>query len=153
MFQIFFLHSYFSWHLLYSSYNASCAFPTASPNSSNFGLISIGFVLIFFKGDSTWKDDVLGSDSTICKVGCLMSSVSMALKGRGKTVNGQSSNPRVLNNYLRANSGYYGNLFIWGAVAKFGFSYVGIITDINQIKSYICQNKVVILNVKNGNHW
>ena len=42
----------------------------------------------------------------MCDVGCLMSSVSMALNQKGITIGGAASNPGVLNAWLRANNGY-----------------------------------------------
>ena len=82
-----------------------------------------------------------------------MSSVSMALNGLGKTINGQSPNPGSLNAYLSSTGGYAGNLFIWGSVARFGLKYEGQITSQTDIKNAICANKVVVLNVNRGGHW
>lgn len=45
-------------------------------------------------------------DTTICRVGCLISSVSMAFNYYNITVNGQSIDPGVLNVWLRDNNGY-----------------------------------------------
>ncbi len=82
-----------------------------------------------------------------------MSSVSMALNGLGKSIEGQSSNPGVLNRYLSSHGGYSGNLFIWSAVAKFGLKYAGQTTDKNALHNAVKQGKVVILNVRGGGHW
>ena|SRR3990167_913169 len=103
--------------------------------------------------DSRWGSDVLGSSSTICKVGCLMSSVSSGMAGWGKAINGQTATPKNLNAFLKSNGGYQGNLFIWGAVAKFGLTYEGQPSDKTAIKNAICANKIVILNVNQGGHW
>src|SRR3990167_983804 len=103
--------------------------------------------------DSRWGNDGLGSSSTICKVGCLMSSVSSAMAGWGKNVNGQTPNPQNLNAWLKSNGGYQGNLFMWGAVAKFGLTYEGQPSDLTSIKNAVCTNKIVILNVNQGGHW
>lgn len=108
---------------------------------------------LFKQCDPKWGNDRLGSDSTICKVGCLMSSVSMALNGLGKRISGQESNPKTLNSYLLSHGGYYGNLFVWGSVSLFGLSYQGQPTNIQVIKDHVCANRVVILNVNNGGHW
>lgn len=43
---------------------------------------------------------------TICEVGCLMSSVSMALNHYSVLINGQSANPGTLNRWLQNNGGY-----------------------------------------------
>ena len=108
---------------------------------------------VYKQCDSQWGSNTLGSSSTICKVGCLMSSVSSALASLGKTVNGKTANPGTLNEFLRANGGYQGNLFVWGAVSRFGLSYQGQPTSASDIKNHICANRVVILNVNNGGHW
>lgn len=55
--------------------------------------------------DSRWGNDIIET-TTICAVGCLMSSTSMALAGRSIQVAGQTSNPGTLNAWLRANGGY-----------------------------------------------
>lgn len=104
---------------------------------------------LFKQCDSRWGGDRLGSSSTICQVGCLMNSVCSALNGRGKS----SMNPGQLNQYLLKNGGYYGNLFVWGAVSRLGFNYLGQTTDKQAIINWVCQGKVVILNVRNGGHW
>src|SRR3990167_4289328 len=76
--------------------------------------------------DSRWGSDVLGSSSTICKVGCLMSSLASALAGIGKGIKGQTPNPQNLNAFLKANGGYQGNLFVWGAAeAPFSLAFEG----------------------------
>jgi hypothetical protein len=102
--------------------------------------------------DGRWGSNSLGS-RTVCAIGCLMSSVSMALNGLGKSVNGQSANPGTLNSFLKSNGGYSGNLFMWGAVSRYGLRYEGQPTSSSSIKSAICANKVVILNVNHGGHW
>ena len=107
---------------------------------------------LFKQCDGKWGGNSLGS-SSVCRIGCLMSSVSMALNGLGKKVNGKSPNPGALNSYLKSHGGYQGNLFIWGSVAKFGLKYQGQTTSQTAIKNAICANKVVILNVNNGGHW
>lgn len=107
---------------------------------------------LFKQCDGKWGGNALGS-SSVCKIGCLMSSVSMALNGLGKSINGQSPNPGTLNSFLKSNGGYQGNLFIWGSVARFGLRYQGQPTNKAEIKKHVCANNVVILNVKGGGHW
>src|SRR3990167_5611942 len=107
---------------------------------------------LFKQCDSKWGSDSLGSSSTICKVGCLMSSVSMALAGCGKSVAGQAANPKSLNSWLKSHGGYSGNLFNWGSVGSLGLKYEGKVSGA-AIKSAIAANKIVILNVNKGGHW
>lgn len=99
--------------------------------------------------DSRWGGDQLGTSSnTICKAGCLMSSVAMALSGIGK-----SYNPGTLNTWLKGHGGYVsGDLFVWGSVNSLGLSYVGKVANAN-IQASLNAGEVVILNVHNGGHW
>lgn len=62
--------------------------------------------------DPRWAEDVIGINApatdrkTVCAVGCLMSSTSMALAQRGILIDGKPSTPGSLNTWLRANGGY-----------------------------------------------
>ncbi len=118
---------------------ANCTIPRRSPLYKQCG--------------QSWSNDRLGTSSTVCKVGCLMSSVASAMAGLGKTINGKTATPGTLNAYLKANRGYSGNLFNWGAVAKFGLTYEGQTTSHATIRAAICAGKVVVLNVRQGGHW
>jgi SH3-like domain-containing protein len=122
----------------------ACGAPPAPGPSGAFPL--------FKQCDGRWGNDRLGS-STVCRIGCLMSSVSMALAGLGRSIDGAGSNPGVLNRYLSSHGGYQGDLFIWGSVSRFGLGYIGQFRDKNQLATYFRQGKVVILNVRNGGHW
>ena len=99
--------------------------------------------------DSRWGSEHIGTSSkTICQVGCLMSSVSMALAGIGK-----SYNPSSLNTWLKGHGGYVsGDEFVWGSVGSIGLKYVGKIAN-SAIGSNLDANNVVILNVHGGAHW
>jgi hypothetical protein len=46
--------------------------------------------------------------TTVCAVGCLMSSISMAIGENNILIQGQVSNPGTLNAWLRANNGCVG---------------------------------------------
>ena len=41
------------------------------------------------------------NNKTICQVGCLMTSISMALNGWNITIGSKKSNPETLNEWLR----------------------------------------------------
>jgi len=99
--------------------------------------------------DPSWGSQQLGtSANTICKAGCAMSSVAMALGGIGKNYN-----PGTLNTWLKANGGYVsGDLLVWGAVGKLGLSYQGKITNA-QVPANVNAGHIVVLNVHNGGHW
>lgn len=59
----------------------------------------------FKQCDTRWGAEIIET-TTVCKVGCLMSSTSMALAGHGIDVNGSAANPGTLNEWLRNNNGY-----------------------------------------------
>ena len=78
-----------------------------------------------------------------------MSSVAMYLQPTNTFVD-----PGYLNNWLRNNGGYSGNLFVWGSVEKtYKVTYKGKVTRTADIDSHINQGHGVILNVNNGGHW
>jgi len=78
---------------------------------------------LFKQCNSSWGSNVLGGGpDTICKAGCLVSSVSMALNSYGKSVGG-TANPGTLNAWLKSHSGFSGELFSWGAISSLGFKY------------------------------
>jgi hypothetical protein len=66
---------------------------------------------LFMQCDPRWGQDLMGGTNpthdTICIQGCAMSSVSMALNGKGYTINGTEINPGTLNKWLRAHHGYH----------------------------------------------
>lgn len=99
--------------------------------------------------DSRWGSEQLGTSSnTICKAGCLMSSVAMALSGTG-----HDYNPSTLNKWLKGHGGYVsGDLFVWASVNPIGLKYIGKVANSN-IASSLSAGHVVILNVHNGGHW
>ena len=107
---------------------------------------------VYKQCDSKWGSLVMSS-KTVCQVGCLMSSVASGIASLGKTIDGQTATPGSLHNFLKANGGYQGNLFVWGAVSRFGLSYLGQPDVGATIRDHICANRVVILNVNQGGHW
>ena len=104
---------------------------------------------LYSQCDSKWANDKVGtSDRTICQIGCLISSASMALSGVGK-----SYNPGTINKWLTSNGGYANkNLFVWASINKLGLTFKGFVAN-SQIKSNLDAGNVVILNVHNGGHW
>ncbi len=100
---------------------------------------------------------------TICQVGCLMSSVSMALLGNGILVGGQQSNPGVLNQWLRTNGGYDGGndleedvlpninrtAVFWPADGMHKANDLAYV----EIESYLVRGRVVVANVMQGHHF
>ena len=104
-------------------------------------------------------------NTTVCKVGCIMSSTSMALAGHGIDVNGLDSNPGSFNQWLRTHNGYIGaNNFeegsidnvssllphsaVWPSDGHHGTNDI----DTAELKLYI-ETRVVIANVLKGRHF
>jgi hypothetical protein len=52
-----------------------------------------------------WGNNLIES-TTVCKVGCLMTSVSMALNYYNISIDGKEANPGTLNQWLKDNGGY-----------------------------------------------
>ena len=118
-------------------------------------LAAVAFTYPLFKQcDSQWGSDALGNSGgkTVCQSGCTISSISMVLNDCGKTLDGSAANPGTFNTWLKSHSGFSGNLFVWGSIATFGFSYQGKVTG-SDIDSHFNQGHAVILNVNNGGHW
>lgn len=55
--------------------------------------------------DPRWGNDTMVT-TTICSVGCLMSSTAMALAGHGIGIGGAQADPGSLNAWLRTHNGY-----------------------------------------------
>ena len=108
---------------------------------------------LFKQCDGAWGMNKLGSSSTICSSGALISAIASGLNSLEKTLEGKVVTPAVLNDYLLRNNGYYGNLFIWASLTKYGLTYEGQSTIKPEIKQYICDTSLVFLNVNGGSHW
>jgi hypothetical protein len=126
--------------------------------------VIIPFSMPLFKQcDSRWGSDHMGTD-TICEVGCLMSSTSMALNGRGITIGGKGGviNPGTFNSWLRSNGGYENNDLIESAVPKVDPGKVSWPSDgmhtsndipLSHIQSMLRGGRPVIANVMHGQHF
>ena len=83
-----------------------------------------------------------------------MSSVSMALHSRGKTVDGKKTTPGTLNTWLKAHGGYVGNYFVWGSVGALGLKFSTHTSNHADIKNCLCDSGCeVILWVNYGGHY
>ena len=119
---------------------------------------------LFKQCDSRWGADIMET-TTVCKVGCLMSSVSMALNGNNITIEGETiANPGTLNSWLRAHGGYDSdNDFEENVLPK--ISKPGSVIwpkdgmhktndlELEQVQLFIEQGRVMIANVLNGTHF
>ncbi|KAL0207595.1 hypothetical protein P9112_012223 [Eukaryota sp. TZLM1-RC] len=115
----------------------------------------------FRQCDSRWGHEIM-VNKTICKVGCLMSSVAMALNGFGYKINGKTANPSTLNTFLQKNGGYVGNqLLVYAAVCKINpkITFVGMYKGVgsvsrNTIKNYLDSKKYAVIgHVRSGSHY
>ena len=112
--------------------------------------------------DPRWGKDIIIS-TTVCAVGCLMSSTSMAIGGKGITISGASSNPGTLNSWLKANGGYtQGNDLIESDVPKVDPAHISWPSDamhptndlpVETIIGYLQRGRPVIANVMQGHHF
>lgn len=119
---------------------------------------------LFKQCDTRWGSDIIET-KTVCTVGCLMSSTSMALNGSGVRVGENGTNPGSLNAWLRANGGYTsGDDFIESALPKLDPSRVSWPKDamhttndlsVETVRSYLSASppRVVIANVMKGRHF
>lgn len=101
--------------------------------------------------------------TTICKVGCLMSSTSMALAGKSIAIDKRGADPATLNAFLRANKGYDNdNDMFESVVPKVDPSRVSWPADgmhtsndlsVDTIHEYLHASRPVIANVMHGGHF
>eukprot|EP01096_Ripella_sp_DP13-Kostka_P003143 TRINITY_DN14533_c0_g1_i1.p1 TRINITY_DN14533_c0_g1~~TRINITY_DN14533_c0_g1_i1.p1 ORF type:complete len:217 (+),score=66.94 TRINITY_DN14533_c0_g1_i1:73-651(+) len=122
---------------------------------------------LFLQCDPQWGADVIVSE-TVCQVGCLMSSISMALNGQGLTIpeggqNNSTANPGTLNSWLLQNHGYTQGNDLREKVVQLidpkRIHYVGAFIPqtalvTKQIVSWLNDRSYgVIANVLNGSHF
>jgi len=120
---------------------------------------------LFKQCDPAWGNKLIGTSTTntICDVGCLMSSVSMALNGKDVEINGNASNPLTLNNWLVANGGYVdADELQESVVPQLDTTHVKWVGSLfnntalspAQIKTYLNDGStIVIYNVDQGRHF
>ncbi|KAM9968152.1 hypothetical protein ACTFIW_002588 [Dictyostelium discoideum] len=109
--------------------------------------------------DSRWGGNEI-INQTICDVGCLMSSCSMAIAGRGITLNNVVSTPGSLNSWLQANNGYVGDdlleeTALTGVSPSIQWvgSYSATDFSMDQVVDMINKQTIVIINVLQGAHF
>ena len=100
---------------------------------------------------------------TICDVGCLMSSISMAINGWNISISGQTSDPATLNEWLRDNNGYTSGSDLEEDVipnidpTQITWPSDGMHTTndlpLDTIRAYLLTERVVIANVMHGQHF
>eukprot|EP01119_Soliformovum_irregulare_P002135 TRINITY_DN1223_c0_g1_i1.p1 TRINITY_DN1223_c0_g1~~TRINITY_DN1223_c0_g1_i1.p1 ORF type:complete len:251 (-),score=40.17 TRINITY_DN1223_c0_g1_i1:101-853(-) len=117
---------------------------------------------LFKQCNSSWGNDIMQT-TTICEVGCLMSSVSMALNGKKIAIDQQAADPATLNKWLIKNGGYGGgNDLEEDVVPKINPARVQWIGPYiptnklspNEIKGMLKnETTIVIANVLHGHHF
>ena len=118
---------------------------------------------LFKQCDARWGNDTIET-TTICAVGCLMSSTAMALGGHGIGVAGAPADPGTLNAWLRTHGGYdSSNDFNEGALPPLdpqhiGWSDAGGMHRTNDValpavRALLGAGAPVIANVDKGRHF
>jgi len=119
---------------------------------------------LFKQCDPRWGNDLMVT-TTICAVGCLMSSTSMALNGHNIPTNAtEAANPGTFNYWLRNDSGYDGgndfeedsiNTLDPGHVSWSDATGMHRSRDVPfaQVQAMLLRKEPVILNVDNGRHF
>ena len=122
---------------------------------------------LYSQCDSHWGNDMMGS-KTICAVGCLMSSTSMALAGTKipiippPSTQNVASNPGTFNAWLKVAGGYDDNSFIEPVAEKLDPSRVFWPADAmhktsdlswDTVVSYLNKGRIMIANVNAGGHF
>lgn len=112
--------------------------------------------------DPRWGKDIIVS-TTVCAVGCLMSSTSMAIGGKGIKISGDSSNPGTLNSWLKTHGGYTsGNDLIESVVPRVNPEHISWPSDamhptnnlpVTTIIELLKSGRPVIANVMHGHHF
>lgn len=118
---------------------------------------------LYMQCDPTWANDLMDT-KTVCQVGCLMSSTSMAISGSNILIPPSSpSNSGTLNAWLKANGGYDGsNDFIESVAQQIDPARIVWPSDAmhttndlsySTVVSYLEKGRIVIGNVNQGHHF
>lgn len=117
---------------------------------------------LFSQCDPAWGGNMMENE-TICAVGCLMSSISMALNGHAITISDDAANPGTFNTWLQDNNGYTSQSdLIESSVPALSPTHImwtsnGMHTTNNVamsvIESLLQNSQPVIANVMDGMHF
>lgn len=117
---------------------------------------------LFMQCDPRWGARVM-EVKTLCEVGCLMSCVSMALRGTNISVGGEEANPGTLNEWLRTHNGYEaGDDLREEAVPLIDPRRIRWPADgmhrtndlsVDAVRSYLIHGRTVMANVMGGRHF
>lgn len=129
---------------------------TATSGSRNYHL--------YGQAQKEWAKDTMGANGgTLQAYGCTVTSIAMALRTAGVTVNTEDCTPKNLNQYLKDNGGYTADSRLnWTVVANLsGVTFgkrekkgkVGVLTETEIATLLDDEDNMVLLNVKAGGHW
>jgi hypothetical protein len=152
--------------ILLLKFAAAMPTPRHNPNVCNaqHGIFPGTASPLYKQCDPRWGNDIIET-ATVCNVGCLMSSISSALAGRGILIDGNTSDPGTLNTWLRDNGGYDKNNDLEEAVipklsARISWtcSWCGAFRNataftITDVALQLQQGHVIIANVDSGRHF
>lgn len=112
--------------------------------------------------DPRWGNDIINTE-TVCAVGCLISSTSMALAGKNLSISNSTATPGTINAWLRTHNGYDGqNDFIESSLPALNPSHISWPSDgmhttndvpLATIQAYLTAGRPVIAWVRNRTHF
>lgn len=113
--------------------------------------------------DDTWGSVKLGnSDSTICRAGCLATSVAIQLAKSGVTTNLSDLNPGTFVQALSQSNGFSGAEFTWNissvtsnfVLVEKNYTLTGTKSEkANQLKNLLDSGYYVVIRAKENQHW
>ncbi len=103
-----------------------------------------------------WIDPDTGQNAVIRNWGCAMTSTAMIVSYYAELQGKEGTDPRELNNWLRANGGYSGGNIFWRKVEDFAqdvkgidlYFYEGRGPDNGIINAYLCNLAPIVLEVR-----
>lgn len=149
-----------------SNYGATDVVKASCSNSSG-SCVSTGDYASWKQCGAPWSNVAMGnSGSTICNIGCLVTSVSILIAKSGTQVNLTEFNPGTFVNYLSSHGGFVsGGNFVWASpqgVAP-AFKHAGSVSvsgmsrsaKLEKLKELVTKGYYVVAEVKGntGQHW
>jgi hypothetical protein len=112
---------------------------------------------MFGQAQKEWAKDIMAGTTTLQNSGCVVSSIAMALRTAGISVDGEDCTPGALNKFIADNKGYAsGSLLIWSTINKLPRVTWQGKHKVNHgtIRKLLADgSNALIMNVKNGEHW
>lgn len=133
--------------------------PTPSPAPSGWTYPNGSYSTYWKQCDPAFGSTPIGtSGSNVCRIGCLLTSLTVAHRNANIALNGSHSyNPGDMARYFNNNGGFVqGGLLVHGTVSKISprSSYLGQQNlSWDQVNSNLKAGNSLIANVNNGGHW